>query len=104
MADRGWFEEADGRKKHGRRTPRRNHTWPTSQNHTSLPRGVVSFNAFSSSSKYTTLCWTIKHQATRGFGDDPQDEVGEEELPMDEEVVSEDEAGADGDGRGRAYK
>ncbi|CAN0099903.1 unnamed protein product, partial [Scytosiphon promiscuus] len=43
-------------------------------------------------------------QATASFGDEAQDEVGEEELPMEEDVASEDEASVDGDDRGRAYK
>lgn len=35
--------------------------------------------------------FALKRQAGGGFNDDPEDEVGEEDLPMEEELMASDE-------------
>lgn len=42
-------------------------------------------------------------QAEGAFGDVPEDEVGEEDLPMEDELMASDEEG-DGGNQGRALK
>lgn len=48
-------------------------------------------------------CLRFAQQAGGGFSDDRDDEVGEEELPMEEELMASDEE-ADAEGQGGAYK